>query len=49
LTYLDQDGKMHRVSKGAPEQVIWQQCLHSFILKQLVLCIVIVMWSVHDI
>ena len=22
LTYLDNEGKMHRVSKGAPEQVI---------------------------
>lgn len=32
LTYIDSDGKMHRVSKGAPEQVIGQiaWCLKRF-------------------
>jgi H+-transporting ATPase len=29
LTYIDVDGKMHRVSKGAPEQV-FKICLTFF-------------------
>jgi len=30
LTYIDRDGKMHRVSKGAPEQVLSGIVLMNF-------------------
>ena len=33
LTYLDRDGKMHRVSKGAPEQVPMHKILQYHILS----------------
>jgi magnesium-transporting ATPase (P-type) len=31
LTYIDQEGKMHRVSKGAPEQVISNTFTYHFV------------------
>ena len=31
LTYIDNEGKMHRSSKGAPEQVLFYECLTLFI------------------
>ena len=31
LTYIDNEGKMHRSSKGAPKQVLFSECLTLFI------------------
>lgn len=36
LTYLDSEGKMHRVSKGAPEQVLLRM-RHAYFYDDIIL------------
>jgi len=46
LTYIDQEGKMHRVSKGAPEQVISNTVYIFLLLMFFVLGLAFSLWFV---